>query len=54
MNDDGSGYVVSVSESEEVSNANQDKVQAIWAQFADHLAEPPTIEGYNVIMNEAN
>ena len=54
INEDGSGYVVSVVESEEISNANQDKVQAIWARFADHLAEPPVIEGFNVLMNESN
>ena len=54
MNDDGNGYVISVVESEEISNANQDKVQAIWAQIADHLAEPPTIEGFSVLMNESN
>ena len=54
MNEDGIGYVVSVVESEEISNANQDKVQAIWARFADHLAEPPVIEGFNVLMNESN
>lgn len=54
MNDDGTGCVVSIVESEEVSNANQAAVQALWGQFADHLAEPPTAEGYNIIMNEAN
>lgn len=54
MNADGAGYVVSVVESEAVSNANQDKVQALWAQFADHLAESPVPEGYNVLMNESN
>ena len=54
MNKDGSGYVISVVESEEISNANQDKVQAIWAQFADYLAEPPVIEGFDVLMNESN
>lgn len=54
MNDDGSGVVVSVVESQEVSDANQDKVQALWANFADDLAEAPVAEGYNVLMNEAN
>lgn len=54
INDDGNGYVISVVDSEETSNANQDKVQAIWAQFADDLAEAPVAEGYSVIMNEAN
>ncbi len=53
MNDDGNGYVVSVVESEEVSNANQERVMALWGQFADHLAGPPEMEGFNVIMNEA-
>jgi len=54
MNDDGRGYVVAVVDSEEVSNANQSKVQEIWAKFSDHLAEPPTTEGYNVVANESN
>ncbi|NNE22948.1 MAG: hypothetical protein HKN11_10090 [Rhizobiales bacterium] len=54
MNDDGTGCVVSVVESEEQSNANQAAVQALWAQFADHLAEPPTMTGFNIIMNESN
>ena len=54
MNADGAGYVVSVVESEAVSTANQDKVQALWAQFADYLAEAPVPEGYNVLMNESN
>ena len=54
LNDDGNGYVVSVVESEEISNANQEQVAAIWGLFADHLAEPPSPEGYNVIMCESN
>lgn len=54
MNDDGNGYVVSVVESKEVSDANQDKVQALWSRFADHLAEPPQAEGYKVLMSETN
>ena len=52
MNRDGSGYVIAVVDSEEVSIANQDKVQAIWARFADYLAEPPNTEGYDVLMSE--
>jgi len=54
VNDDGYGYVISVVESEEISNANQDKVQAIWTLFAEHLAEPPVADGFMVLMNEAN
>lgn len=54
MNADGSGVVISVVESQAISDANQDKVAALWAQFGDHLAGPPEAEGYNVLMNEAN
>ena len=53
MNADGSGVVISVIESEEISDANQDKVAALWGQFGDHLVGPPEAEGYNVLMNEA-
>ncbi len=53
-NDDGSGYVISVNESQEASDTNAEKVQAIWAKFADFLTEPPTAEGYNVLYNERN
>ncbi len=52
MNSDGSGYVISVVENEQVSNANQEAVQALWANFADYLAEPPSAEGFDVLMNE--
>ncbi|MCP5081505.1 MAG: hypothetical protein GY948_07390 [Alphaproteobacteria bacterium] len=54
MNEDGSGVVVSVVESQETSDANQDRVQALWANFADDLVEPPVAEGYDVLMNESN
>ena len=54
MNDDGSGYVISVVESEETSDANAQQVAALWGQFADYLEGPPTPEGYDVIANWAN
>lgn len=54
MNDDGSGYVISVVESQETSDANAEQVAALWGQFADHLEGPPTPEGYDVIANWAN
>jgi quinol monooxygenase YgiN len=53
-NDDGNGYIVSIVDNQENSNANQEHVQAIWAEFADYLAEAPTPEGYNVLFNERN
>ena len=54
MNEDGNGCVVSIVESKDLSEANQDRVQALWAQFADHLAEPPVVDGFDVLMNETN
>lgn len=52
--DTGAGYVVSVVESEEVSNANQESVQAMWANFADYLEGPPTPQGFGVIADWSN
>lgn len=54
MNEDGSGYVISVVESEETSDANAEQVQALWGQFAEHLEGPPATESYDVIANWAN
>lgn len=54
VNEDGSGYVVSVVESEAVSNANADKVAKIWSNFADYLEGPPKAEGYDVVANWSN
>ena len=54
IDDDGNGYIVSVVESEEASNANQEQVQALWAKFGDYLAEPPSPAGFRVLMNETN
>ncbi|MES0826361.1 MULTISPECIES: hypothetical protein [Ruegeria] len=49
MNEDGSGFVVSVVESEETSNANAPKVAEIWGQFAEYLEGPPSPVGYDVV-----
>ncbi|CUK01691.1 hypothetical protein RUE5091_02282 [Ruegeria denitrificans] len=49
MNEDGSGFVVSVVENEETSNANAPKVAEIWGQFAEYLEGPPTPVGYDVV-----
>jgi len=54
IDDDGNGYVVSVVESEDISNANQGTVAKLWANFGDMLAAPPVPGGYNVLANEAN
>lgn len=54
MNDDGSGYVVSVVESEEISNSNAPKVAELWGHFADHMMAPPEPVGYDVIASWSN
>ena len=54
IDDDGNGYVVSVVENKALSDANQPKVQELWARFADYLLEPPSPAGFRVLMNESN
>ncbi|UWQ07955.1 hypothetical protein [Aliiroseovarius crassostreae] len=51
MNEDGSGYVVALVESEATSNANAEAVAAAWAQFSDFLETTPTPKGFDVIAN---
>jgi hypothetical protein len=48
LNDDGSGYVISVVESEAISNANAAKV-ALWGAFSDHMEAAPKAVGYDVV-----
>lgn len=54
LNDDGTGYVLSVVESKETSEANEGAVQAMWGNFADYLLEMPTPQGYGVIADWSN
>ncbi|AXI42239.1 hypothetical protein C1J02_10045 [Sulfitobacter sp. SK011] len=51
IDDDGKGCVVSLVESRETSEGNAQAVQALWANFADHLTEAPTADGFDVIAN---
>ena len=53
-NDDGSGYIISVVESQATSDQNAAAVQAIWAEFKDHLQSMPTPQGYGVNCNWSN
>ena len=48
-NADGSGYVIALSESREISEANAPAVAALWQQFADFLETAPSPEGFDVI-----
>ena len=50
MNDDGSGYVIAVVESEGASNANAETVKAAWGSMAEFLEEMPTPQGYDVVV----
>ncbi len=49
VNPDGSGYVISIIESREISDANADQVKAIWGQMSEFLAEMPVPGGYDVM-----
>lgn len=49
MNEDGSGYVISVVESEEASNVNAPKVAELWGHFAEFMEGTPSPAGYDVI-----
>ena len=51
INEDGKGYIVSIVESQEISDANQGKVREIWGQMSDFLAAMPVPEGYDVAMH---
>ena len=50
-NEDGSGYVVAINESQEQSEANLPAVQKIWENFAEFLEEPPMPEGFDVVVD---
>ncbi|MEP2531326.1 hypothetical protein [Shimia sp.] len=54
MNEDGSGCVVSVVDSQESSDANAPRVAEIWGAFAEYLEGPPTPVGYDVIAHWSN
>lgn len=54
INSDGTGCVISIVESREISESNQPAIQAIWAQFRDHLLAAPVANGYEVIVDWKN
>ena len=53
IDSDGNGVVLSVVDSEDVSNANQEQVAQIWAAFSEFLLEPPSVNGYRVIAHQS-
>ena len=40
-NEEGNGYVISLIDSEAVSNPGNEQIKAIWSDFSQHLAAPP-------------
>lgn len=48
---DGSGYILTIAESEAGSNANAAKTAALWAKFAPYMESVPTASGYEVMAN---
>lgn len=51
---DGSGYAISLSESEAVANGNAARVAEIWGAFGKHLEAPPKLDGYEILVNWSN
>lgn len=51
MNDDGSGYVISIVESQATSDANASKVAELWANFGPMMETPPEPKGFDVAAN---
>lgn len=47
--DTGAGCVVSLVETKEASDANQEAVKAMWSNFAEFLEEPPVPQGFGVV-----
>lgn len=54
INADGTGCVVSMVESREISEANEPAVQSIWAHYSDHLLAVPEAIGLDVIVDWRN
>ena len=51
MNDDESGYVIAVVENRATSDANAERVKALWGRMGPHLAEMPVPQGGDVVAN---
>ena len=54
MNHDGTGYVVALVESKEISDANHDRTMEMWGRFSDLLEATPDPQGYDVMANWGN
>lgn len=54
LDEDGHGYVISVVDSKETSDANADKVKALWGRMAEHLAAMPNPTGGDIVADWSN
>lgn len=54
MNEDGTGFVVALVESKEISDANQERTMEMWGRFSDLLEAIPDPAGYEVMANWGN
>ena len=54
INADGTGCIVSMVESREISEANEPAVQSIWAHYSDYLLAVPEAAGFDVIVDWRN
>lgn len=50
-NEDGSGYVIAINESRELSEGNLSKSKEIWGNFGQFLEAMPTPEGFDIVVN---
>ena len=54
MTSDTEGYVMSIVSDQETSDANAEKVKALWGRMAEHLAEMPVPQGAEVMAHWGN
>ena len=54
VNADGKGYVISTVTDQETSDANMDKVKALWGEMGPFLAEMPVPESYENVQHWDN
>lgn len=54
LGEDGRGFVISVVESQETSDANMERVKALWGRMGPHLAAMPVPEGGEVVADWSN
>lgn len=53
LNEDGSGFVISVVQDQATSDANMERVKALWGKMGPHLAEMPVPKGGEVVADWA-